>query len=114
MAPTAPPYTSTSVPQAIQLPLQLIRHFNTCTTDIYLQNECAHVGLSSTSVPQAIQLPLPRQRPLSPGGLLERQGAQTLAARLAIRRPVLLRLRLRRPGKRHPHPQLRATSGLQV
>ena len=69
---------------------------------------------TSTSVPQAIQLPLPRQRPLSPGELLERQGAQTLAARLAIRRPVLLRLRLRRPGKRHPHPQLRATSGLQV
>ena len=23
-----------------------IRHFKTCTTDIYLQNECAHVGLS--------------------------------------------------------------------
>ena len=22
----------------------LIRHFKTCTTDIYLQNECAHVG----------------------------------------------------------------------
>ena len=26
--------------------VQLIRHFKTCTTDSYLQNECAHVGLS--------------------------------------------------------------------
>ena len=26
--------------------LQLIRHVKTCTTDIYLHNECAHVGLS--------------------------------------------------------------------
>ena len=26
--------------------LPLIRHVKTCTTDIYLHNECAHVGLS--------------------------------------------------------------------
>ena len=26
--------------------VQLIRHFETCTTDIYIHNECAHVGLS--------------------------------------------------------------------
>ena len=26
--------------------VQLIRHFKTCTTDIYLQKDCAHVGLS--------------------------------------------------------------------
>ena len=26
--------------------LQLIRHLKTCTTDIYLRNECARVGLS--------------------------------------------------------------------
>ena len=31
---------------AIRVRVQLIRHFKTCTTDIYLQNECAHVGLS--------------------------------------------------------------------
>ena len=30
----------------IRVRLQLIRHFKTCTTDIYLHNECAHVGLS--------------------------------------------------------------------
>ena len=30
----------------LQVLVQLIRHFKTCTTDIYLQNECAHVGLS--------------------------------------------------------------------
>ena len=30
----------------IRVRVQIIRHFKTCTTDIYLQNECAHVGLS--------------------------------------------------------------------
>ena len=30
----------------IRVRVQLLRHFKTCTTDIELQNECAHVGLS--------------------------------------------------------------------
>ena len=30
----------------IRVRVQLIRHFKTCTADIYLHNECAHVGLS--------------------------------------------------------------------
>ena len=30
----------------VRVRLQLIRHFKTCTTEIYLHNECAHVGLS--------------------------------------------------------------------
>ena len=32
--------------EAVRVRVRLIRHFKTCTTDIYLQNECAHVGLS--------------------------------------------------------------------
>ena len=35
-----------SVKVDVRVRLQLIRHFKTCTTDIYLHNECAHVGLS--------------------------------------------------------------------
>jgi len=31
---------------SVRVRLQLILHFKTCTTDIYLHNECAHVGLS--------------------------------------------------------------------
>ena len=30
----------------VRVRVQLIRHFKTCKTDIYLQNKCAHVGLS--------------------------------------------------------------------
>ena len=30
----------------IRVRVQLIRHFKPCTTDIFLHNECAHVGLS--------------------------------------------------------------------
>ena len=30
----------------LRVRVQIIRHFKTCMTDIYLQNECAHVGLS--------------------------------------------------------------------
>ena len=30
----------------IRVRVQIIRHLKTCTTDVYLQNECAHVGLS--------------------------------------------------------------------
>ena len=30
----------------VRVRVQIIRHFKTCKTDIYLQNECAHVGLS--------------------------------------------------------------------
>ena len=30
----------------LRVRVQLIRHSKTCTTDIYIQNECAHVGLS--------------------------------------------------------------------
>ena len=30
----------------VRVRVQLIRTFKTCTTDIYLRNECAHVGLS--------------------------------------------------------------------
>eukprot|EP01048_Picozoa_sp_COSAG05_P019806 COSAG05_NODE_3204_length_2245_cov_3.080615_3_plen_191_part_00 len=33
-------------PQTLRVRVQLIRHVKTCTTDIYLHNECAHVGLS--------------------------------------------------------------------
>ena len=30
----------------LRVRVQIIRHVKTCMTDIYLQNECAHVGLS--------------------------------------------------------------------
>ena len=30
----------------IRVRVQLIGHLKTCTTDIYIKNECAHVGLS--------------------------------------------------------------------
>ena len=33
-------------PAIVRVRVQLIRHFKPCTTDIYLHNECAHVGLS--------------------------------------------------------------------
>ena len=34
------------VPKYLRARVQLIRHFKICTTDIYLHNDCAHVGLS--------------------------------------------------------------------
>ena len=33
----------------VRVRVQLIRHLKTCTTDIYIQNECAHVGLSGNA-----------------------------------------------------------------
>ena len=34
------------IPANLRVRVQLIRHFQTCASDIHLQNECAHVGLS--------------------------------------------------------------------
>ena len=31
----------------LRVRVQIIRHFETCTTDIYLHHDCAHVGLST-------------------------------------------------------------------
>ena len=39
----------------------IIRHFKSCTTEIYLQNECAHVGLS---VQEPVTMVLERERDL--------------------------------------------------
>ena len=35
------------IERVVRVRLQLIRHVKTCTTDIYLHNERAHVGLST-------------------------------------------------------------------
>ena len=41
--------------------VQLIRHFKTCTTDIYLHKDCAHVGLivHAPVSPHALALSIP-------------------------------------------------------
>ena len=43
--------------------VQLIRHFKTCTTDIYLQNDCAYVGLSVHAPKRARMRGTPNSRP---------------------------------------------------
>ena len=43
---SARPVVDTVSPIAVWVRVQLIRHFKTCTTDIYLHIECEHVGLS--------------------------------------------------------------------
>eukprot|EP01048_Picozoa_sp_COSAG05_P019805 COSAG05_NODE_3204_length_2245_cov_3.080615_2_plen_177_part_00 len=35
-----------SISLSLRVRVQLIRHLKTCTADIYIHNECAHVGLS--------------------------------------------------------------------
>eukprot|EP01048_Picozoa_sp_COSAG05_P012670 COSAG05_NODE_1287_length_5276_cov_10.526173_4_plen_165_part_00 len=47
----------------IRVRVQLIRHLKTCTTEVYIQNECAHVGLSIHAPVGALRRPhsVPRE-----------------------------------------------------